>query len=32
MFGRSKRENSMQIMHSADDYYVINKPAKTTSE
>lgn len=32
MFERSKKENSMCIVRNADDYYVINKPAKTTDE
>jgi len=32
MFGRSKQESSMHIVHNADDYYVINKPAETTDE
>ena len=32
MFRRSKQENSMHIVRNADDYYVINKPAKTTDE
>ena len=32
MSGRGKQENSMHIVHSADDCYVINKPAKTTDE